>query len=170
MKVGSVLAGYAVAFLAATVAVWFRVLLTQGNPDVQASSGMHAFADFLLFLGVFGVGALLPTGLGLYFLRPFPRLWTAVSITALATACTSPAAVAVLVLTSPQPADHPAWVLASFVALLRMAGGPLLAAAYMIAALFAPTRRSRWLLVGATGIESVIGLLAFVHWFVSRLP
>jgi hypothetical protein len=35
---------------------------------LQASSGMSAFGDLVLFVGVFSVLALFPTGLMLYFL------------------------------------------------------------------------------------------------------
>ena len=42
--------------------------LLTNNTVTRASSGMYAFADLLLFLGVFGMLALLPTALALYFL------------------------------------------------------------------------------------------------------
>jgi hypothetical protein len=45
--------------------VWEQ--FTQGS-IAQASSGMYAFGDLILFIGVFGVLALIPTGLAAYFL------------------------------------------------------------------------------------------------------
>jgi hypothetical protein len=70
VKFGVVLAGYVTSVLAACAAVDFRQPHTQGE-HVQASAGMYAFGDALLFLAVFGVAALFPTGLALHFLRPF---------------------------------------------------------------------------------------------------
>ena len=66
-KLGVVISGYAVACLVASGAVYVNQLFTQ-NAAAQASGGMYAFGDLLLFIGVFGVLALLPTGLALYFL------------------------------------------------------------------------------------------------------
>jgi hypothetical protein len=54
VKFGVVLAGYVTSVLAACAAVDFRQLHTQGE-HVQASAGMYAFGDALLFLVVFGV-------------------------------------------------------------------------------------------------------------------
>jgi hypothetical protein len=64
-----VTAGYVAAFLMASAAVAIRVASTSG-PDAQASSGMYAFGDALLFVAVCGVAALVPTGVALFFLRP----------------------------------------------------------------------------------------------------
>ena len=66
-----VLGGYLAACLVAGAMVYVYGLLTQ-NQAAQASAGMYAFGDLLLFTGVFGVLALLPTGLGLYFLLKNP--------------------------------------------------------------------------------------------------
>ena len=66
-KLGLVLGGYVVACLAAYGAVYINDLFM--DPAVlQASSGMSAFGDLILFGSVFGVLALVPTGLALYFL------------------------------------------------------------------------------------------------------
>jgi hypothetical protein len=66
-KLGLVIGGYAVACLIASGVVYVWELFTQG-PIAQASSGMYAFGDLLLFIGIFGVLALIPTGLAVYFL------------------------------------------------------------------------------------------------------
>jgi hypothetical protein len=66
-KLGLVIGGYVAACLVASGAVYLNDLLM--DPAVlQASSGMSAFGDLILFVGVFGVLALFPTGLLLYFL------------------------------------------------------------------------------------------------------
>jgi hypothetical protein len=66
-KLGLVIGGYVGACLLASGAVYMYQLLTD-NAATQTSSGMYAFGDLLLFLGIFGMLALLPTGLALYFL------------------------------------------------------------------------------------------------------
>lgn len=66
-KAGLVLGGYVLACLIAIGAVYVNGLFTQ-NAAAQASSGMSAFGDLILFIGVCGVLALIPTGLAVYFL------------------------------------------------------------------------------------------------------
>ena len=66
LKAAAVLAGYVAALLVAGAALEVRLLNTQG-PEADASSGMYAFGDLLLLLSVFGVAAVVPTGLALYF-------------------------------------------------------------------------------------------------------
>src|SRR3989442_11771016 len=86
-KVGVVAIGYSAAILMASAAVAVRVANTSG-PDAQASSGMYAAGDALLFVAVFGVSALVPTGAALFFLRPYRHLWTGLSALGLAVAVT----------------------------------------------------------------------------------
>src|SRR5690349_25002744 len=93
LRVGSIAAGYLGAFLAASLAVAIRVANTSGS-DAQASSGMYAFGDSYLFIAVFGLLALVPTGAALYFLRPYRALWTVLSTLALCVAITGVAAAA----------------------------------------------------------------------------
>lgn len=69
-----VLAGYAVAALAAWAAVAWRIAHTSG-PEAQASAGMYAFGDGMLFLMVFGAVAAVPTAMAFYFLRTCRWLW-----------------------------------------------------------------------------------------------
>jgi hypothetical protein len=93
LKVGVVVGGYVAAFLVASAAVGIRLANTSG-PDAQASSGMYAAGDALLFAAVFGVAALVPTGAALFFLRPYRRFWTVLSTFSLGVAVTGLAAVA----------------------------------------------------------------------------
>ncbi len=127
---------------------------------------MYAFGDAILFGAVFGYVALFPTGLALYFLRPFKKLWTVFSIASLALAFTGLVAASVIAfaLTLP-PDDESAWAISAGFGILRMLVAPLLAPVFVIAAFIAPTRFSRWALVGATAIEGAIGTYAFFHWF-----
>lgn len=66
-KFGLVIGGYVAACLVAYGAVYVNDLFV--DPAVlQASSGMSAFGDLILFVGVFGLLVLIPTGFALYFL------------------------------------------------------------------------------------------------------
>jgi len=87
LKVTVVAGGYVSAFLAASAAVAIRMASTSG-PDAQASGGMYAFGDSVVFVAVFGVLALVPTGGALYFLRPYRRFWIVLSRLCLAVAVT----------------------------------------------------------------------------------
>ena len=64
-KLGLIVGGYMLACLTAGGVVY--QLFTQ-NASAQASGGMYAFGDLLLFISVFGILALFPTALALYFL------------------------------------------------------------------------------------------------------
>ena len=66
-KLALVISGYVLAWLVASGAVYMNQLFTQ-NAAAQASAGMYAFGDLILFVGIFGFLALFPTGLAIYFL------------------------------------------------------------------------------------------------------
>ena len=66
-KLGLVIGGYVLACLVAGITVYIYQRLTQ-DAAAQASSGMFAFGDLLLFIGVFVFLMLFPTGLALYYL------------------------------------------------------------------------------------------------------
>ncbi len=162
-KFGLVLAGYVAAALAAGAALEIRLLNTQG-PDADASAGMYAFGDAMLFLAVFGFAALFPTGLALCFLRTCRWFWTALSIVALAIAITGGLAAAVCALAACQalPRESPLMTWAAL-AVLRLLAAPLLAAAFALCGLIAPARWSRWSLLAAAGIEGAVATYAVLH-------
>ena len=164
VKFGVVLAGYAVAVLVAGVAVEVRVAHTSG-PDAQASAGMYAFGDGLLFVAVFSVVALLPTGLALFFLRPYRWFWTALSITGLAIAVTGVLAVSVCILASYWALRGLPLELCEALALLRTLTAPLLAGAFVLSGAIAPNRTSRWTLLSTAGIEGAVATYAVLQWF-----
>jgi len=165
LKALAVLAGYIFALCAACVMVYIRQLHTQG-PDAQASAGMYAFGDAMLFGAVFGVAALLPTGLGLYYLRPVRSFWNLLAIAALPLAATGPVCAGALeLLRHLQSAPALLQACACF-GVLRMLGAPLLAAGFLLCACLAPTRFPRWALLGATAVESLVAAYSFVHWFI----
>jgi hypothetical protein len=61
LKVAIVASGYVLAFLMAAGAVALHAALTRES-GAQASGGMSAFGDLVLFVAVFGAVALVPTG------------------------------------------------------------------------------------------------------------
>ncbi|HXN35535.1 MAG TPA: hypothetical protein VN877_05155 [Opitutaceae bacterium] len=67
LKVAIVAGGYVLAFLMAAAAVVLHTALA-GESGAQASGGMSAFGDLVLFVAVFGAVALVPTGAGFYIL------------------------------------------------------------------------------------------------------
>ena len=66
-KLGVIIGGYTLACLVAYGVLYVYQLFTQ-DASAQASAGMYAFGDLLLFIGIFGVLAVVPTGLAFYFL------------------------------------------------------------------------------------------------------
>ena len=67
MKFGLLIVGYVAACLIAGGAVYVNQLFTN-NATSQATAGMSAFGDLILFIVIFGVLALFPTSFALYFL------------------------------------------------------------------------------------------------------
>ena len=67
LKVAIVAGGYLLAFLMASTAVALHAALTHES-GAQASGGMSAFGDLVLFVAVFGAVALVPTGAAFFFL------------------------------------------------------------------------------------------------------
>jgi hypothetical protein len=165
-KFGSVLAGYVAAALAANAAVAVRLAHTSGT-DAQASPGMYAFGDGLVFIAVFGAVALFPTGLALWFLRPFRWFWTMLSVAALAVAVTAILSASVYVMTArlALPRESPLEMWAAFAG-LRMLVSPPLAAVLVLAGIIAPSQTSRWVLLVAAGIEGAMAVYAVLEWYV----
>jgi len=160
-KLGLVLGGYAVALL---IAYATTAVLEWLFPPQDASGGMQAFGDSLRFLGLFGILALIPTALALYFLRSSEKFWAAFSIASLAVAATGP--VAAFMMGRPHATD----LIFGFIGLMKVLGAPLLGIGFLIFAAIAPTGRSRWTLLAASGIEFAVGgyayfcLLVLGHW------
>lgn len=166
-RVGVVLAGYAAAILAAWGATTLRAALTRG-PDAQASAGMFAFGDALLFFGVLLLLALVPTVLALRWLRPVPWFWGGLALLALALAASDVVAAAWLELDRmrpypPRAADgsiaDAARIRASFHAFSWLFTTPFVAAGSALSALFAPAGRSRRGLFAAGAVA--LAVLAF---------
>lgn len=167
VKISVVAAGYVTAIVLASLAVAVHVAFTSG-PDAQAASGMYAFGDSVLFVGVFGVAAVVPTGAALFFLRPYRAFSYTLSALGLIVAATSVVAAGLYAfgrhLTEPSP-------LAIWAALsvLRILVAPLLALAFLVSALLSPYRIPRLAFLAATVMEAAVTAYAVLTWFVPVL-
>jgi hypothetical protein len=166
LRVTTVAGGYLLALLVAAAAVAIRAASTSG-PDAQASSGMYAFGDAVLFVTIFGALALMPTGGALYLLRPYRRFWVLLSRSSLAVAITGPTA-AILFGVGRHATSSPLAMWASL-SVLRILVAPLLAASFLVCALFSPHRSARIALLAATAMEAAATVYAGAVWFVPML-
>jgi hypothetical protein len=167
VKVGVVAGGYVAAALVAAAAVAVRLASTRG-PDAQASSGMHAFGDVLLFVAVFGVAALVPTGAALLVLRSYRHFWTTLSTFALGVATTGLAAAALLAIARDAAPSSPLAMWAGF-AVLRLVVSPLVALTSLVCVALSPSRFPRLAFLAVSVIEAAVtaygGFVAFAPFF-----
>ena len=155
-KLGLVGAGYVAAFAIAVAVVAAYIAATSG-PDRQTYGAMFAFGDSILFVGVFGVASLAPTGAALFFLRPYRPFWQRLSVVALVVAATAVGA----------SADYLAAALHvwSIFSVPRLLVTPVFTLFFFVAAVVAPTRGARLALFAATGLEAAIFLGLAILWF-----
>ncbi len=161
-KIGLVAGGYFGALFVAFAVVTISSAFTD-SPDSQG--GMAAFGDMLLFITVFGTGAILPTLAGLYFLRPYPKFWMVFSAAALAAAAIE--VLAVLLFFAGRLQDAPPTLqFLAFIGLIKLFTAPCLALLFFGAALIAPIRRYRiWLFVSCSvegavfAVSSIVGIM-----------
>jgi hypothetical protein len=158
-RIAVVVGGYLAAFALACVAVWIHVAATTG-PAAQASSGMMAFGDSLLFLGVFGLAAIPATGVALYFLRPYRTFWIVLSVLALLVTATGLISL-IDARSAPGESLLGEWAV---LAPLRVLVAPLFALAFLFCGLFAPVRFARFTLLGATAVEGIVFAAAAIGW------
>src|SRR5688572_25118710 len=162
LKVAGVVGGYTAAWLAASATVAFRAA-RMDDVTAQASSGMYAFGDSLLFLAVFGVAALVPSGLALSLLREHGRVWAVLPILGLAIAVTGVTAAIVFAVGSHAPPSTLA-TLAGF-SVLRILVAPLIALAFLVCTIFSPRGASRSALIAATAMETAVSVYGGFVWF-----
>lgn len=165
-KALAIAGGYGAAFLLASAAVAIRLAATSG-PEAQASSGMYAFGDAVLFVVVFGVLALLPTAAALFFLRPHRRFWTVLAPAALALAATGLAAV--LLFAAGRHATASALATWAAFSVLRILVAPLLVLATLLCAVLSPYRAPRRALLVASATEAAVSAYGGLVWFVPLL-
>jgi hypothetical protein len=166
LKDGVVAVGYEAAVLVASAALGVRLATTSG-PDAQASSGMYAFGDALVFVAVFGVAALVPTGAALFFLRPYRHFWTVLSAVGLGTALAGLAAAALFAIgRHAAPSPLATW---AGLSVLRILVAPLLALTLLVCAVFSPYRFPRLALLAGTVMEVAVSTYGGLVWFVSLI-
>lgn len=161
-RIGLILGGYAAALVAAVLAIFVYASMTSG-PDRDASSGMYAFADALIFVLVFSAGSIAPTGLLLYFLRAFAAPWRIFSSVGLAVSITGLFAAMSI---AQQDLASGAW---SMLAAPRVLVAPLLAGSFVFVGMFSPSRPcQRWLFTAAV-VECLTSAYGFIHWVLPLL-
>jgi hypothetical protein len=156
-----VVGGYGFALLAASAVTGAHVVATSG-PTWQGSSGMLAFGDTTLFVGVLAVTAMPATCAALFFLRPVRRFWHVASIVAIAIAATGLAALVYYLVSPGSEAALGPW---PALALIRILLAPLLSATSFFALLFAPTRSARVALLAASVMEAGVFAWAALAWW-----
>jgi hypothetical protein len=166
LKVALVAAGYLMALLLAIAAVILRVAATSG-PDAQASSGMYAFGDALLFVAVFGVCALVPTGAALFFLRPYRPFWNVLSALGFAVAVTG--LTATILFTVGRSEKDTALATWADLSVLRILVAPLLALTFLVCTVFSPPRLPRFAFLTATVMEAAVSAFGAATWFIPLL-
>jgi hypothetical protein len=168
-KVGVVLGGYAAALCVAYACVYVRQLHIS-ECDARASPGMYAWGDLMLFVAAFSFAALVPTALGLYFLRPVPVFWTILSVALLMVAATGALGAGASALVQNLKIQRGPWAIAGMLGFLGAMGAPLLAMGFFTCAAFAPARRPRLALLLAAGLECVAGAYFFIHLWLASGP
>jgi hypothetical protein len=162
LKIGLVIGGYVVAFVIAFALAWLRQLTMQEVDPVQFAGGMYGFGDLLFFLGLFGALSFIPTAMALFFLRPFPKFWTFLSIAALIVAATAPLAVILFFLF--HGPNAPGWAdLISFVSVVKIMATPFFAIVFLVTAIISPPQPLRWALVAAAAIEAAVCACALTY-------
>lgn len=171
VKIAIVIAGYTLALAGAFTAVYLRELATQGT-DAQASQGMYAFGEDILFLVIFGMLALVPTALGFYFLRPIEKFWSGFAVLCLVFAITRPMiafANTLMRVTGGYSVNNlssnPWAALLSLAGVLGIFAAPVFAVGFLILAMIAPSGRSRLLMLIAAGCEGFATLYVFSNFF-----
>mgnify|MGYP003577884700 CR=1 FL=1 len=158
-----VIGGYLAAVVAAALAGWLYNKHLETLP-YDTSGGMYAGGEMLNSLAVFLVVALVPTLLGLWFLRGNAKFWNTIAILSVCFAAVG--LVAVIAVTRGAITQNLSLMLLSILGLAQLLGVPFWFFAFVLFAFLAPTRLARRLMIAAIAIELVIGLLAFLHWFV----
>ncbi|HZQ06270.1 MAG TPA: hypothetical protein VFD70_06785 [Anaerolineae bacterium] len=160
-KIILVIAGYCVALLIAFLVTSIYIAVTNG-PDRQTYGSMYAFGDSILCLAIFGVASIPASAMTLFFLRPHPTFWRIVSNGALLIAATSVGTLAVYLMRPTADTFLYVWAEASP---LRFFLAPLLAIAFFLCILFAPTRASRFALLCASVTETIVFVWVALLWF-----
>lgn len=161
-KVALVVAGYVGAVTIAIAVVYIYVLATDG-PERQASDGMYAFGDSLVFLAALGVASLPATGTALVFLRGCRFFWLALSAAGAAWAAAG--GLALFALLAAPAAAPGSWLrVLGGLSPLRALVAPLFALVFFLAGVVAPMRGPRITLLGVAAMEAAAFGLSVLQW------
>ena len=161
----SVILGYVASIAIATVAVWLRAFLFP-LPPAEASGGMAAFGDFLLFVGVFSLSAIVPTALLLRILQGSPAFWIVWS--SVAVFLTATGLVAGAAYLAPSLMGSQQFPMIHMLAPLRVLGTVPLVIGFILSALLAPQRGTKKIFLGCIGVEFVTFTAALLKLVLSR--
>jgi hypothetical protein len=137
------------------------------TPDRASSSGMYAFGDSLLFLGVFTVAAIPASIALLIFSRPYRWFWTTASAAAVTIALVAMAGLTTFwtgTPTSPTTLDR--WLVLAGASVLI---APLFVLAFGTAGVFAPNRPARLSLFGSAAVEAGVFGVMVARWIYSAI-
>ena len=165
-KTGIVIAGYILACVGAFAAAYINELATRGT-DAQASQGMFAFGQSILFMLVFGGLALIPTVLAFYFLRASEKFWNGFALLCLVFSIIGIVVVVTNALINARilHISESSAAVVSLFGVLGAFGGPILIIGFLILAVIAPSRHPRILLLASAGLE-IVGELYVLFSFV----
>jgi hypothetical protein len=164
-KIGSVLAGFALAFAGAGLAAYLDDLATA---QFQAQSGgMVAGGEMILFIVVFAFLSVFPIGLALFFLRSEKKFWNLFSLFAIGMALTGPIAEGLLIAVRVFSFYTQSWfALITFMALLRVFGTFALWFGFVLFAFITRFPKPRRRLLIAAGIEMALLFYSTVHFLI----
>ena len=160
----SIAVGFALAAALGIGAVWLHAALFP-LPPAEASGGMAAFGDFILFVGVFTVAAIFPTIRLLKLLHGSPLFWSACSVAAVLVTMTGIVAGATYLLPGLRNQEELAAVL--MFAPLRILGAFPLSIASALAGVVAPRKTESKILLGCASLEALIFIAAIFRIVVS---
>ena len=168
MKVGIVLAGYGLAFIAsvAFAAIYDRHFTAADN---RTMGGMIAGAELIYGTGIFLLVALAPTSLAMWFMRNSRPVWACFTGFGLAFAILGLPAV-LFTLTIREPPRALLIQLASVIGVAQMLGSPLWVGGVAHFAWLAPARDLRRGMLFATAIEVAVAACAFGHFVMRWRP
>jgi hypothetical protein len=168
IKLAIVLGGYVLAFVAAGLAGYLYDRRMAEMP-YDTSGGMYAAGEGMAWLGTFLVVALVPTLMGLWFMRRNTKFWTTIAVGGLGFAGVGLLSVLVMMTMHDTP-THLVGVAVELFGLAQLLGVPIWIAGFALFAFIAPTRPARRLLVWAVGIELVIGVCSVIRFLPAYLP
>jgi len=166
-KILIVAGGYLAAVAAGALAGWAYDAHARTLP-YDTSGGMYAGGQLLAVLAAFIVVALAPTLMALWWLRRHTGFWNGIAILSVGFASVGLVAVLVSLVSRGTPRGVPLMVV-ELLGLSQLLGAPVWCGAFILFTIIAPTREIRSRMSLAVVMEVVIGVFAFIHWFVPAL-